>query len=339
MLESGHNFSSDICTDSIINDLDTNAINIFREKWHGHSGNERLTNLADEQLLIDCGAITDKGVTYAALILFGKQEIIQKKLHHAEVIFEYRPKEAAGPAAQREEFGAGFYIYYDRIWELVNLHNDDQYYTDGFYKHSVKSYYEDVVRESLLNAVSHRDYRLGGGIFIRQYQSRLVIESPGGLPHGITIENILNRQNARNKLIADIFKLCGLVERSGQGMNLIYESAIKNAKPLPDFNGSDMYFVMLTLTGQVISTDMLSYIKKIDEERLNKITMDDYLLLVSLFTQKGLASIDITQFEHLVELEIVRITGDSTELVNGEKVFVIENQSAVNRRSIGSKHR
>jgi ATP-dependent DNA helicase RecG len=43
---------------------------------------------------------------------------------------------------------------------------------------------------------------MGGSIFIRQYQNRLVIESPGGFPYGITVENILNRQNARNRLIA-----------------------------------------------------------------------------------------------------------------------------------------
>jgi len=333
-MEFDDDFSSEICPDVTVDDLDRKAINKFRKKWRGHSGNNRLTSLSDEQLLIDCGAITDKGVTYAALILFGKQVVIRRKLHHAEVIFEYRPKEAAGPAAQREEFGAGFFTYNDRIWELVNLRNDDQYYKDGFYKHPVPSYYEDVVRESLLNAVSHRDYRLGGGIFVRQYQNRLVIESPGGLPHGITIENILNRQNARNRLIADIFKLCGLVERSGQGMNLIYEMAIKDAKPLPDFSGSDIYFVMLTLIGQVISTDMLSFIKKIDEERLEKITTDDYLLLASLFTQKGLDRIDFKEFEHLVELEIVRITEDGIELVDGDKAFPIGNQSEVNRLPI-----
>ena len=285
--ESGHDFSSDICSEATLADLDSGAIEKFRNKWRDHTGNKRIASLSDEQLLLDCGAINDKGVTYAALILFGKCEILRKRLPHAEVVFEYRSKESAGPAAQREEFQAGFFTYVDRIWELVNLRNDEQHYRDKFYKHPILTFNEDVVREAVLNAVSHRDYQLGGSIFVRQYQNRLVIESPGGFPHGITVENILNRQNARNRLIADIFRLCGLVERSGQGMNLIYEMAIKEAKPLPNFSGSDAFYVILTLTGKVIDSNMLAFIRKMDEEQLNSMTTVGYLQLASQFASIG----------------------------------------------------
>ena len=332
--ESGHDFSSDISDDTTIDDLDCEAIKAFRKRWYEHTDNKRILNYSDEQLLRDAGAITDKGVTYAALILFGKHAVLLDRLPHAEVVFEYRSKETAGPAAQREEFHTGFFSYYNSIWGLVNLRNDDQYYKDGFHRHPVSTFNEDVVREAVLNAVSHRDYQRGGSIFVRQYKDRLVIESPGGLPQGITIENILDRQNARNRLIAEIFKLCGLVERSGQGMNLIHEMTIKEAKPLPDFSGSDAYYVMLTLKGKVISIDMLSFIKKVDTERLDEMTTEDYLLLVSLFTQKGLDRIDITKFEHLVELEIVRITKGGIELIDGDIELSIDCQSTTNRLPI-----
>ena len=53
------------------------------------------------------------------------------------------------------------------------------------------------------------------------------------------MENIFDRQLPRNRRIAEILALCGLVERSGQGMNLIYELNIKEAKQLPDFTGTD----------------------------------------------------------------------------------------------------
>ena len=323
-MELENDFSSEICLGATINELDGSAIKKFRKKWHDHSRNTRLLSLSDEQLLRDCGAIADKGVTYAALILFGGREILQKRLPHAEVVFEYRNKEAAGPAAQREEFQEGFFTYDDRIWELVNLRNDKQYYRDKLYRHPVSTFNEDVVREAVLNAVSHRDYQLGGSIFVRQYQNRLVVENPGGFPHGITVENILNRQNARNKLIANIFRLCGLVERSGQGMNLIYETAIKEAKPLPDFGGSDSFFVMLTLKGKVINSDMLAFINKIDYIRLNAMTTDDYLLLGSLFTRNGHERYDRAQFGHLAELEIVRYTEQGIELVNNGTVLPID---------------
>ena len=42
-------------------------------------------------------------------------------------------------------------------------------------------------------------------MIIRQYRDRLVVESPGGFPNGITLDNILNRQSPRNRRIAEIY--------------------------------------------------------------------------------------------------------------------------------------
>ena len=340
-MELENDFSSEICSNATIEDLNNIAINKFRLKWCDHTQNKRLASLSDEQLLRDCGAITDEGVTYAAIILFGKRKILQSQLPHAEVVFEYRSRETAGPAAQREEFQEGFFTYDDRIWELVNLRNDEQHYRDKLYRHPVLTFNEDVVREAVLNAVSHRDYQLGGSIFVRQYQNKLVVESPGGFPHGINVENILNRQNARNRLIANIFRLCGLVERSGQGMNLIYEMAIKEAKPLPDFSGSDSFFVMLTLKGKIINADMLAFIRKIDDDKLNAMTTEDYLLIRSLFVRNGHEHIDRIKFEHLAELEIVRFTERGVELINNSTTIPIDCQSnvAVDRQSLKTSDR
>lgn len=127
-----------------------------------------------------------------------------------------------------------------------------------------------------MNAVSHRNYQMGGSVFIRQYQDRLVVESPGGFPNGITIENILDRQSPRNRRIAEILALCGLVERSGQGMNLMYEWSIKEAKQLPDFTGTDQDFVKLTLNGMVLDEKMLSLINRIGDERMESLTTGDF---------------------------------------------------------------
>ena len=194
---------------------------------------------------------------------------------------------------------------------------------------------ERVIREALLNAVSHRDYQLGGSVFVRQYQNRIVFENPGGLPNGITVENILYRQSPRNNLIASIFQLCGLVERSGQGMNLIYEQSIKEAKPLPCFDGSDAYFTKLTLVGKVVSTHMLAFVKNMNDEQLNSMTTDDYILLSAIYSEKGLADIQPSRFEHLVELGIVKHTEHGIELANGELTF-ITNQPSINGQSTES---
>jgi len=97
--ESAHDFSGDVCPGVTINDLNIEAIETFRKIWGDNSGNNRLTDLSKEQLLRDCDALTDDGVTYAALILFGKHSALIKYLPQTEIVFEYRSSEASGPAA------------------------------------------------------------------------------------------------------------------------------------------------------------------------------------------------------------------------------------------------
>ena len=131
--ETGFDFSGSICEKAEVSDLDESAIEAFRSKWIEKSGNRRYANCAVEQLLYDCGAITDEGITYAALILFGKRGALQKYLPQSEIVFEYRSSNASGPASQREEFRIGFFACYDRLWVLIYLRNDAQHYKEGFF--------------------------------------------------------------------------------------------------------------------------------------------------------------------------------------------------------------
>ena len=64
-------------------------------------------------------------------------------------------------------------------------------------------YPERVVKEAIVNAVIHRDYRLNRDIVIRNFDDRITVESPGALPGTITPGNIERaRSKARNPLIA-----------------------------------------------------------------------------------------------------------------------------------------
>lgn len=64
-------------------------------------------------------------------------------------------------------------------------------------------YPERVVKEAIVNAVIHRDYRLNRDIVVRVFDDRIVVESPGTLPGSITPGNIqFSRSKARNPLIA-----------------------------------------------------------------------------------------------------------------------------------------
>lgn len=332
--EAGTDFSGMVCAGATIEDLDETAIEDFRKNWIEKSGKKQLGALSKEQILLDCGAITDQGVTYAALVLFGKSASITKFLPQAEIIFEYRSTESSGPANQRVEFKESFFTCYDRIWELINLRNDKQHYQEGFFVFDIDTFNERVVREAILNAVSHRNYQLGGSIFIRQYRDRLVVESPGGLPIGITLGNILDRQLPRNRRIAEIFSLCGMVERSGQGMNLMFELSVQEAKPLPDFSGTDDYFVCVTLNGLIIDKAMLSVIKRISEQCAELLSTEDFLTIAALYHERMLTERMRSRLNRLIEMGIVEHIGRK-KYVLARSLYAAAGKSGVHTRRVG----
>lgn len=307
--EAGHDFSADICPAARIEDLDEQAVEGFRRRWINKSGNQGLANITRQQLLADIEATLDGQVTYAALILFGNRQALGRYLGQSEVIFEYRSSEASGPAQQRKEFRLGFFSFYEELWQTINLRNDLQHFQDGLFVLDIPTFSERSVREAILNAVSHRDYQLGGSVFIRQYPRKLVIESPGGFPVGISIDNILDRQSPRNRRIADILTKCGLVERSGQGMNLMFEQSIQESKPVPVFTGTDRYQVVLTLSGQVQESAFLRFLEKIGKERLQLFNTQDFLLLDLIHREQPVPENLRPRLKTLVERGVVESIG------------------------------
>jgi ATP-dependent DNA helicase RecG len=276
--EGGPDFSAEICPNATLADLDADAIEDLRRRWHQKSQNAAILRMSAERLLQDTELITGKGVTYAGLILLGTHRALGQHLAQAEVIFEYRSTEAAGPANQREEFRQGFLTFYDRLWELVKLRNDMQHYQDGLVMVNVPTFHERAVREAILNAVSHRDYRQPGSVFIRQFARRIEIVSPGGFPPGITPDNILDKQSPRNRRIAETLLRCGVVERSGQGADRMFEEMIAHGKELPDYSRSDRFDVFLTLPGELRHPDLLRFLSRVDPEQVSQ--LDSHALLV-----------------------------------------------------------
>jgi ATP-dependent DNA helicase RecG len=68
---------------------------------------------------------------------------------------------------------------------------------------TVHAYPARVVKEAIVNAVIHRDYRLNRDIFVRIFDDRIEVESPGLLPGTITPATIARAgSRARNPLIA-----------------------------------------------------------------------------------------------------------------------------------------
>jgi ATP-dependent DNA helicase RecG len=195
------------------------------------------------------------------------------------VVFEYRSAEASGPAQQRVEYRQGFVRYLDDLWNTINLRNDLQHFQDGLFVWDIPTFNEAAVREAILNAVCHRDYKLHGSVFIRQFPRRIEVVSPGGFLPGINAENFLWRQAPRNRRLAEALARCGLVERAGQGANLMYEQSIKDGKAKPDLTGTDNFQVSVTLPGEVQDPRFLRFLEKVGQEKLSSFTTEDLLVL------------------------------------------------------------
>lgn len=281
----------------------------MRRKWHRRSGNDRILHLSNEQLLADLELLDGGGVTYAALILLGTHRALGKHLDQAEVVFEYRSTEASGPAQQRENLRKGYLLYEDEIWNLINTRNDRQHFQDGFFMVEIPTFNEKVIREAVNNAVCHRDYRSAGSIFVIQYPRKLVVNSPGGLPTGITVENILWKHIPRNRRLVQIFEKCGIVERAGQGVNLMFEYAIRETKPKPDFTGTDQHSVVLTLPGEIQDEAFLRFLEKVGEDTLARFTTEDFLLLDIIHHGKQTPQYLRARVNGLIDLGIIERAG------------------------------
>lgn len=188
--------------------------------------------------------------------------------------------------------------------------------------------------KAILNAVSHRNYQFGGSIFVRQFRDRLVVESPGGLPFGITLDNILDRQLPRNRRIAEILSLCGMVERSGQGMNLMFELSIQEAKPLPDFTGTDDFFVSVTLNGLILDKAMLSVLNRISERGAELLSTEDFLVIDALYHERPLNEKMQSRLNRLIEMGIVEHIGRK-KYVLARSLYAATGKTGVHTRHVG----
>jgi ATP-dependent DNA helicase RecG len=307
--ESGPDFSAELHPDAGLGDLDPALIERFREMWMRKSGNAALSSITSRQLLGDAELLAGDKITHAALVLFGTRSALGRRFGQAELVFEYRSSEASVPFQQRIEFRSGFLGYLDELWATINLRNEVLHYREGFFVGDIPAFNEAVVREAVLNALAHRDYRLPGSIFVRQFPRRLEIVSPGGFPPGINAANLLWRQSPRNRRIADACAKCGLVERSGQGANRMFEESIKEGKPRPDFTGTDDYQVELTLHGVIQNPAFLGFLQKIGVERLATFGTRDLFVLDSLQREEPLPDDLKDRLPHLLDQGIIERIG------------------------------
>ena len=265
--ETDPDYSQAICEGVTIDDLDKEAIDILKEKYARKQNNPTFTSLSDRQALSDLKLIEGNKVTNAAVLLVGKAEIIQQNFPQAKVQHEFRTTEGQERFDKRLSFVAPFYILIDQLWKAVNDRNGSVPVQEGAYMFDIPFFNEEVIREVINNAFAHRDYRLASEIVIKQYPTKLSVISPGGFPIGVTLENILTVSSTpRNRLLADVLAATGIVERSGQGMDVIFRLTLSEGKQTPDYSKTNDYQVTAILSATVKDPGFALFIKIIQQE-------------------------------------------------------------------------
>jgi ATP-dependent DNA helicase RecG len=116
---------------------------------------------------------------------------------------------------------------------------------DGFRVEELPAVPLFALREAMVNAVCHRDYSLvGANIQVRLFADRLEVQSPGGLPGPVTVDNILTESYARNPRVADILRDLGYVERHGLGIDNMFTSMAEAHLPPPEFSNTATSFTV-----------------------------------------------------------------------------------------------
>lgn len=107
-------------------------------------------------------------------------------------------------------------------------------FPQGLFRNRIRHYDERLIRELLINAIAHKSYNISGDIFIKVYNDRLEITNPGGLPLGVSKDNILHTTNRRNPHLIRTLHDLKLMEGEGTGYNLIYEISSRDSKAFPE---------------------------------------------------------------------------------------------------------
>lgn len=125
----------------------------------------------------------------------------------------------------RYEYSGSLLKQLNDVFEMIDRYNRTRAEFEGLYRVDMRDYPVDAIRETLLNALVHRDYSFSGSTLISIFDDRIEIVSLGGLVKGLTYDDImLGASILRNKKLANLFYRLKLIEAYGTGMPKIINS-------------------------------------------------------------------------------------------------------------------
>lgn len=209
------------------------AMERLRDAARRERAPDDLLRLSDVELLALAGVVRPNGrLTRAGLIVAGREDALLAHVpHHAWSHLRMRSDtEYSDPLHGR----AALPDAVARIEQRVQADNPVTTVEAGPFHFEYRTYPEIALREALLNAFAHRDYRLGGPVVVKQYPRELHVHSPGGFIGGVSPANVLHHQPvARNPHLVEALIRLRLVNRANLGVPRMFSAMLQDGREAP----------------------------------------------------------------------------------------------------------
>ena len=255
------------------------AMEVLRAAAAREKAPDDLLGLSDIDLLTSLGLVRSGHITRAGIILAGKERSIAEHVPgygwtHLRMIDDT-------DYSDRMDGREAMLVAIDRIFDRIMADNPITTLKQGMFHFELRRYPEIVLREALMNAFYHADFRIGGPILVRQYPHMLEIGNPGGFIGGVSPANILHHPPAaRNPLLVEALIKLRLVNRSNLGVPRMYKAMLAEGKepPIIEERGDA---VTVTVKAGDYSLPVRVFVEE-ESERGEGLTVDHLLLLAYL---------------------------------------------------------
>lgn len=264
-------------------DLDPREFDRFRDRATlGGTTDSIYGRLDNADILSALGVAELRGddvtLKRGALLLFGTSEALQKFVPTHETIFQVLER---GVLRHNIISHDPLFKSADQLFSLLRDQNSEDEVVIGLTRVGIDRIPEVVARELVANALVHRDYTSMGAVRVQLRDDELTVTNPGGLPRGVTVENLLESSNPRNRILADAFREAHFVDRAGRGINRVFESVLRTGRPEPDYSRTtaDQVSVSLELGSDA---ELVRFVVEHDQRANHRFELPDLQIVRAL---------------------------------------------------------
>ena len=271
-------------------DLDPVEFDRLRALCATTSGDRDLARLGDGDILGALGLVPrDHPVGLGAILLFGRAHALHRWLPTAELLFQ----DMREGSRTNEELRLPLLRLAEEVQSRLDARDSHSEVVVGIQRIEIPTIPRATRREAVANALIHRDYSEMGPITVQLTDSEFTVSSPGGLPPGVTIDNILNVSRPRSMLLASAFKRAGLVERLGKGVNDMFESQLRAGRDAPDFTRSTDASVVVTVATGTSDLDLVRFLAAYQDQQQRSLSLEQLRVVHETRTTGPLTSSEL----------------------------------------------